>query len=220
MLNFAGRPTVMSWEAEHVPAILNVWFGGSEAGDAIADVVFGDVCPSGKLTMTMPRSVGQVPVYYNHFNTGRPKADDTHFEKFRTGYIDSPNSPIYPFGYGLSYTNFEYSDFTLSADQMTADGSITASVVVTNTGKYDGDEIVQLYLRDVVGSMSRPVKELKGFKRISLRAGESMKVEFEITPELLKFYNFELQLVAEPGEFLAMVGPDSERLSVLPFTLK
>lgn len=220
MLNFAGRPTVMTWEAEHVPAILNVWFGGSEAGDAIADVVFGKVSPSGKLTMTMPRSIGQVPIYYNHFNTGRPKIDDSKFEKFRTGYIDSPNAPLYPFGYGLSYTTFDYSDFTLSADEMTTDGSIIASVVVTNNGKYDADEIVQLYLRDMVGSSVRPVKELKGFQRISLRAGESRKVEFEITPELLKFYNYELEFVCEPGEFLAMVGPDSERLSVLPFTLK
>ena len=220
MLNFSGRPTVMTWESEHVPAILNVWFGGSEAGDAIADVVFGKVSPSGKLTMTMPRSVGQIPVYYNHFNTGRPKADDSRFEKFRTGYLDSPNAPLYPFGYGLSYTTFEYSGFALSADEMTADGAITASVTVTNTGRYDGDEIVQLYIRDMVGSSARPVKELKGFERISLRAGESRKVEFEITPELLKFYNYELEFVAEPGEFLAMVGPDSDRLSVLPFTLK
>ena len=220
MLNFSGRPTVMTWESEHVPAILNVWFGGSEAGDAIADVVFGKVSPSGKLTMTMPRSVGQIPVYYNHFNTGRPKADDSRFEKFRTGYLDSPNAPLYPFGYGLSYTTFEYSGFALSADEMTADGAITASVTVTNTGRYDGDEIVQLYIRDMVGSSARPVKELKGFERISLRAGESRKVEFEITPELLKFYNYELEFVAEPGEFLAMVGPDSDRLSVLPVTLK
>lgn len=220
MLNFSGRPTVMTWEAEHVPAILNVWFGGSEAGDAIADVVFGKVSPSGKLTMTMPRSVGQIPLYYNHFNTGRPKADDSKFEKFRTGYIDSPNAPLYPFGYGLSYTKFEYSDFSLSADEMDQNGSITASVKVTNTGNYDGDEIVQLYIRDLVGTSVRPVKELKGFERISLKAGESKTVTFEITPELLKYYNYELEYVCEPGEFQAMVGPDSEQLAVLPFVLK
>lgn len=220
MLNFSGRPTILTWEAERVPAIMNVWFGGSETADAIADVVFGKVSPSGKLTMTMPHNMGQIPVYYNHFNTGRPKLDDSKFAKFRSGYIDSPNAPLYPFGYGLSYTEFEYSDFALSANEMTQDGKITASVTVTNKGKYDGDEIVQLYLRDLVGSSARPVKELKGFKRISLKAGESQKVEFEITPELLKFYNFELEHVCEPGEFHAMVGPNSENLSVLPFTLK
>lgn len=220
MLNFAGRPTVLSWEAEHVPAIMNVWFGGSEAADAIADVVFGKVSPSGKLTMTMPRNLGQVPIYYNHLNTGRPKGDDSKFAKFRSGYIDSPNSPLYPFGYGLSYSDFEYSDFALSADEMTADGSIKATVKVTNKGDFDGDEIVQLYIRDLVGSTSRPVKELKGFKRISLKAGESTTVEFTIDAELLKFYNFDLQHVCEPGEFHAMVGPDSEHLATLAFKLK
>ncbi len=220
MLNFSGRATIMTWESEHVPAIMNVWFGGSEAADAIADVVFGDVAPSGKLTCSMPRNMGQIPVYYNHFNTGRPKAQDVKFEKFRSCYIDSPNAPLYPFGYGLSYTTFEYSDFALSANEMTADGSIKATVKVTNTGKYDADEIVQLYIRDLVGSSARPVKELKGFKRISLKAGESAVVEFDITVDLLKYYNFELEHVAEPGEFVAMVGPNSENVSSLNFTLK
>ena len=220
MLNFSGRPTVMTWEAEHVPAILNVWFGGSEAGSAIADVVFGKVSPSGKLTMTMPRSVGQIPLYYNHFNTGRPKLDDSKFQKFVTGYIDSPNAPLYPFGYGLSYSEFEYSDFTLSANEMTQDGTITASVTVTNKGKYDADEIVQLYIRDLVGTTVRPVKQLKGFERVHIAAGKSCKVDFVITPELLKYYNYELEYVCEPGQFQAMVGPDSERVSVLYFELK
>lgn len=220
MLNFSGRATIMTWESEHVPAIMNVWFGGSEAADAIADVIFGDVVPSGKLTCTMPRNMGQIPIYYNHFNTGRPKSQDEKFEKFRSGYIDSPNSPLYPFGYGLSYTTFEYSDFALSSTEMTADGTIKASVKVTNTGNYDGDEIVQLYIRDLVGTSSRPVKELKGFQRISLKAGESATVEFDITVDLLKYYNFELEYVAEPGEFVAMVGPDSENVSSLNFTLK
>lgn len=220
MLNFSGRPTVMTWEAEHVPAILNVWFGGSEAGSAIADVVFGKVSPSGKLTMTMPRSVGQIPLYYNHFNTGRPKLDDSKFQKFVTGYIDSPNAPLYPFGYGLSYSEFEYSDFTLSANEMTQDGTITASVTVTNKGKYDADEIVQLYIRDLVGTTVRPVKQLKGFERVHIAAGKSCKVDFVITPELLKYYNYELEYVCEPGQFQAMVGPDSERVSVLDFELK
>ena len=220
MLNFSGRPTVMTWEAEHVPAILNVWFGGSEAGSAIADVVFGKVSPSGKLTMTMPRSVGQIPLYYNHFNTGRPKLDDSKFKKFVTGYIDSPNAPLYPFGYGLSYSEFEYSDFTLSANEMTQDGTITASVTVTNKGKYDADEIVQLYIRDLVGTTVRPVKQLKGFERVHIAAGKSCKVDFVITPELLKYYNYELEYVCEPGQFQAMVGPDSEQVSVLDFELK
>ena len=220
MLNFSGRPTVMTWEAEHVPDILNVWFGGSEAGSAIADVVFGKVSPSGKLTMTMPRSVGQIPLYYNHFNTGRPKLDDSKFQKFVTGYIDSPNAPLYPFGYGLSYSEFEYSDFTLSANEMTQDGTITASVTVTNKGKYDADEIVQLYIRDLVGTTVRPVKQLKGFERVHIAAGKSCKVDFVITPELLKYYNYELEYVCEPGQFQAMVGPDSERVSVLDFELK
>ena len=220
MLNFAGRPTVMTWESEHVPAILNVWFGGSEAADAIADVVFGDVSPSGKLTMTMPRSVGQIPVYYNHLNTGRPKTQDEKFEKFRTGYIDSPNSPLYPFGYGLSYTTFDYSDMTLSSTEMDANGKIMASVKVTNTGNRDADEVVQLYIRDLVGSTSRPVKELKGFQRISLKAGESKTVEFPVTVDLLKFYNYELEYVAEPGEFIVMIGGDSDNVLSQSFTLK
>ena len=220
MLNFAGRPTILSWESENVPAILNVWFGGSEAADAIAEVVFGDVAPSGKLTMSMPRNMGQIPIYYNHFNTGRPKTGDAEFEKFRSGYIDSPNSPLYPFGYGLSYTTFDYSGMSLSANEMTADATIKASVKVTNTGKMDADEIVQLYIRDVVGSSSRPVKELKGFKRIHLKAGESQTVEFEICADLLKYYNFNLEYVAEPGEFIAMIGPDSEHLLTASFNLK
>lgn len=220
MLNFSGRPTLMNWESEHVPAILNVWFGGSEAADAIADVVFGDVVPSGKLTMTIPRNMGQIPVYYSHFNTGRPKQDDNRFEKFRTGYLDSPNSPLYPFGYGLSYTTFDYSDFTLSANEMTAGDTIKASVKITNTGKYDADEIVQLYIRDLVGTTVRPLKQLKGFKRIHLKAGESATVDFDINADLLKYYNYDLEYVAEPGEFTVMVGPDSERLQTLPLTLK
>lgn len=220
MLNFSGRPTIMSWESEHVPAIMNVWFGGSEAADAIADVVFGDAVPSGKLTMSMPRNMGQIPVYYNHFNTGRPKQQDVKFEKFRSGYIDSPNAPLYPFGYGLSYTTFDYSDLTLSAKQMTSDGSIRASVKVTNSGKYDADEIVQLYIRDMVGTSARPVKELKGFKRVHIKAGETATVDFDINVDLLKYYNFDLEYVAEPGEFTVMVGPDSEHVQSGSFTLK
>lgn len=219
MLNFAGRPTVLDWESKNVPAILNVWFGGSEAADAIADVVFGDVNPSGKLTMSMPVNVGQIPVYYNHLNTGRPKNPaDPKFQKYRSNYIDAPNEPLYPFGYGLSYTDFAYGDFTLDNDKLDKDGRITATVKVTNTGDRAGDEVVQFYIRDVVGSVARPVKELKHFERISLEPGESRTVSFNITPETLKFYDYDLDYVAEPGEFQVMAGPDSRRVTSLSFT--
>lgn len=219
LVHFSGRPTVLSWEEENVPAILNVWFGGSEAADAIADVIFGDVVPSGKLTTSFPRNVGQVPIHYNEFNTGRPLLGGW-FTKFQTGYLDSPNTPLYPFGYGLSYTTFEYSDITLSANSMTENGKITASVTVKNTGNYDADEIVQLYIRDLVGSVSRPVKELKGFERISLKKGESKTVTFTIDAELLKFYNSELNFVCEPGEFNIMIGPNSRDVKTASFELK
>ena len=210
LLNFAGRPTVMTWEQQHVPAILNVWFAGSETGDAICDVLFGDKSPSGKLTMSMPKNMGQIPIYYNHLNTGRPVEDGIQkFVKFQSNYLDVRNEPLYPFGYGLSYTTFEYSDITLSSEQMSADESITASVTVKNTGNYDADEVVQLYIRDVVGSISRPVKELKGFQRIYLKAGESQMVNFTITPDLLKFYDYNLNYVLEPGSFIIMIGPNS-----------
>lgn len=217
MLNFAGRGTVMNWENENLPAILQVWFGGSEAADAICDVVFGDKCPSGKLTTSFPKAVGQLPLYYNHLNTGRPA--ETWFTKFRSNYLDVDNDPLYPFGYGLSYTTFTYGELALDATTMDQNGKITASVTVTNSGKYDATEVVQLYIRDMVGSISRPVKELKGFERISLKAGESRNVQFEITPELLKFYNAELKHVCEPGEFQVMVGGDSKNVQTATFTL-
>lgn len=221
MLNFSGRPTVMTWEAENVPSILNVWFGGSEAADAIADVVFGDVNPSGKLTMSMPYNVGQIPVYYNHTNTGRPKNPaDNSFQKYRSNYIDAPNEPLYPFGYGLSYTDFKYSDFSIDNSTLNVDGTITATIRVTNTGDRAGDEVVQFYIRDVEGSVARPVKELKHFERISLNPGESKTVSFAITPEDLKFYDYNLEYVAEPGEFQIMAGPDSKHVDTLSFTLK
>lgn len=221
MLNFSGRPTVMTWESEHVPAILNVWFGGSEAGDAITDVVFGRVSPSGKLPATMPRNVGQIPIYYNHLNTGRPVSKDWKgFVKYASNYVDVPPTPLYAFGYGLSYTTFEYSDFRLSATELSAGGSIRAEVNVTNTGRRQGDEVVQFYTRDLVGSISRPVQELKHFERISLEPGESKVVSFDITVEDLKFYNYNLDYVAEPGEFLVMVGPSSDKVQQLKFLLK
>lgn len=220
MLNFAGRPSVLTWESENVPAILNVWFGGSEAADAIADVVFGDVNPSGKLTMSMPWNVGQIPVYYNHLNTGRPKNEaDPSYQKYRSNYIDAPNEPLYPFGYGLSYTDFAYGDLTLDGTSLDTDGTITATVKVTNTGKRAGDEVVQFYIRDMEGTVARPVKELKHFERITLQPGESKDVSFAITPEALKFYDYNLDYVAEPGEFQVMVGPDSRRLQSKSFVL-
>lgn len=207
---FTGRPLTLTWEQEHVPAILNVWFGGSEAAYAIGDVLFGDVNPSGKLTMTFPKNVGQIPLFYNHKNTGRPLPEGKWFEKFRSNYLDVDNDPLYPFGYGLSYTNFQYSDITLSAPTMGQDGSVTAMVTVTNTGKYDGAEVVQLYIRDLIGSITRPIKELKGFDKIFLKAGESKTVSFKITPELLRFYDYELNYVAEPGDFDIMIGGSSQ----------
>jgi beta-glucosidase len=217
---FTGRPLTLTWEQEHVPAILNVWFGGSEAAYAIGDVLFGDVNPSGKLTMTFPKNVGQIPLFYNHKNTGRPLPEGKWFEKFRSNYLDVDNDPLYPFGYGLSYTNFQYSDITLSAPTMGQDGSVTAMVTVTNTGKYDGAEVVQLYIRDLVGSITRPVKELKGFDKIFLKAGESKTVSFKITPELLRFYDYELNYVAEPGDFDIMIGGSSQSVKTAHLSLK
>lgn len=220
LLNFSGRPTVMNWESEHIPAILNVWFGGSEAADAICDVVFGDKVPSGKLTMSMPQAVGQEPLYYNHQPTGRPVPEGTkEFRKYQSNYLDVRNDPLYPFGYGLSYTTFSYSDLQLSATEMSPTGSVEASVTVTNTGNVDATEIVQLYIRDLVASVSRPVKELKGFERITLKAGESRKVTFAITPETLKFYNYDLKYVLEPGDFNIMVGPNSRDLKTAKLTV-
>ena len=217
---FTGRPLVLTWEEEHVPAILNVWFGGSEAAYAISDVLFGDVNPSGKLTATFPQNVGQIPLFYNHKNTGRPLEEGRWFEKFRSNYLDVSNEPLYPFGYGLSYTTFAYSDIHLSSTEMSADGELTATVTITNTGSRDGAEVVQLYIRDLVGSVTRPVKELKGFEKIFLKAGESRKVSFSITPELLKFYNYDLQFVCEPGDFDVMIGGNSRDVKKARFLLK
>ena len=206
---FTGRPLALKWEQDHVPAILNVWFGGSEAGYAIADVLFGDVNPSGKLSTTFPQNVGQVPLFYNHKNTGRPLPDGQWFQKFRSNYLDVSNDPLYPFGYGLSYTTFSYSDIKLSSTSLKGNQTLTASVTVTNTGKYDGKEVVQLYIRDMVGSVTRPVKELKGFQKIELKAGESKTVSFSISPNDLKFYNYDLKYDWEPGEFKIMIGGNS-----------
>jgi beta-glucosidase len=216
---FTGRPLVLKWESENVPAILNVWFGGTQAAPAIADVLFGDVNPSGKITATFPQNVGQVPIYYSHKNTGRPLAEGKWFSKFRSNYLDVSNDPLYPFGYGLSYTTFSYGDIKLSAPSLKTGGSITAKVTVTNTGKMEGKEVVQLYTRDVVGSLTRPVKELKGFQKISLKPGESKEVTFTLTAEDLKFYNAELQYVAEPGGFQLFIGTNSRDLKSADFKL-
>ena len=217
---FTGRPLTLTWEQENVPAILNVWFGGSEAAYAIGDVLFGDVNPSGKLTMTFPKNVGQVPLFYNHKNTGRPLQAGKWFEKFRSNYLDVDNDPLYPFGYGLSYTTFDYSDIAMSAPTLTQNGAATAVVTVTNTGKRDGAEVVQLYIRDLVGSITRPVMELKGFQKIFLRAGESKTVSFKITPDLLRFYDYDLNHVAEPGDFTIMIGGSSQAVKTAKLTLK
>lgn len=216
---FTGRPLVIKWENENVPAILNVWFGGSEAGFAVADVLFGDVNPSGKLSTTWPQNVGQVPLYYNHKNTGRPLPDGKWFEKFRSNYLDVSNDPVYPFGYGLSYSNFNYSDVKLSNNTLKAGQTITATVTVSNNSKVDGKEVVQLYTRDLVGSISRPVKELKGFQKIELKAGESKTVSFNISVNDLKFYNNDLKFVAEPGDFKLFIGGNSRDVKEASFKL-
>lgn len=216
---FTGRPVVLTWEHEHVPAILNVWFGGSEAAYAISDVLFGEVNPSGKLTMTFPQNVGQIPLYYNHKNTGRPLGEGKWFEKFRGNYLDVTNDPLYPFGYGLSYTSFQYSDIRLSSASMSPNEPITATVTLTNTGSRDGAEVVQLYIRDIVGSITRPVKELKGFNKVFLKAGESREITFTVTPEMLKFYNYDIEFVYEPGEFDIMIGGNSRDVKTSRFTL-
>ena len=209
MLNFSGRPTVLTWEEANVDAILNVWFGGSEAADAICDVVFGDVAPSGRLTMTFPRATGQVPMYYNHLNTGRPVPEGTKdFRKYATNWLDNVNDPLYPFGYGLTYTTFSYGKPTVTGSGRT----FKASVTVTNTGGRDAVEVVQLYVRDHVASIARPVKELKGFSRVTLKAGESRQVTFDITEKDLSYYDAEGRLVFEPGVFSIMLGHDSSSL--------
>jgi beta-glucosidase len=216
---FTGRPLVLKWENEQVPAILNVWFGGTEAGDAIADVLTGDVNPSGKLTTTFPQALGQVPIFYNHKNTGRPLGEGKWFEKFRSNYLDVSNEPLYPFGYGLSYTTFAYSPVKLSTGTLRPGQALTATVTVTNTGSRDGQEVVQLYIRDLVGSITRPVKELKGFKKVLIKAGQSTTVSFTISVEDLKFYNSDLKFVAEPGDFNLFIGGNSRDVQQANFTL-
>ncbi|RLD86619.1 MAG: beta-glucosidase BglX, partial [Bacteroidetes bacterium] len=212
-----GRPLTLSWENENVDAIIEAWHGGVEAGDALADVLFGDYNPSGKLTTTFPRNVGQIPIYYNYKNTGRPLIEEF---KFTSKYLDVPNDPLFPFGYGLSYTNFNYSNFKLNSKVMNANDKLVATVTVTNTGNFDGEEVVQLYIRDLVASVSRPVKELKGFKKIALKKGETKQVSFEISEDDLKFYKSDLSFGTEPGDFEIFVGGNSRDVLKESFILQ
>ena len=203
---FNGRPLTIPWIAEHVPAILEAWFPGTRGGEAIADILFGDAVPSGKLVTTFPHSLGQVPLYYNHKNTGRPYSPDSYFT---SRYLDETNDPLFPFGYGLSYTTFAYSGLQLSDSVMTGSQPLNVSVAVTNTGNYDAEEVVQLYVRDMVGSVTRPVKELKGFKKVLIKKGESVTVSFALTEADLRFYDANMNFVSEPGEFRVFVGGKS-----------
>lgn len=223
LLNFAGRATELSWESEHVDAIMNVWYG-SECADALCDVLFGEVSPSGRLTVSMPKHIAQCPLYYNQLNTGRPVADTDPYRVFSSNYIETTNGPLYPFGFGLTYTSFVYSQVKLSSDTMRKDGKVTASVEVKNTGNYDADEVVQLYIRDLEASISRPVMELKGFHRIHIPAGETRKVEFVISPELLMYYRPKflpdgsysldtMEKVIEAGDFHIMIGANCKQVS-------
>lgn len=206
LLAMAGRPLTLEWSHENIPAIVNTWHLGTMAGKAIAEVLFGDHNPSGKLTMTFPRNVGQVPVYYNMKNTGRPFSAEN---KYTSKYIDVSNTPLYPFGHGLSYSTFSYSDIELSQKSITQNETLTLSVNIKNTGQYNGKEVVQLYIRDLVGSVTRPVKELKGFQKISLKAGESRKVTFSITTQDLAFYTRDMSFKAEPGDLEVFIGTSS-----------
>ncbi|MEP6464748.1 MAG: beta-glucosidase BglX [Parafilimonas sp.] len=216
---FNGRPMTLLWEDAHVNAMLDVWFPGTEAGNAIADVLFGSYNPSGKITATFPQNVGQIPIYYNHKNTGRPlNPGDGH--KFKSDYLDVTNEPLYPFGYGLSYTNFSYGDIRLSKTEVSGTESLTATVTVTNTGNHDGEEVVQMYLHDKVASITPAVKELKGFQKIFLKKGESKDVLFNINHSDLMFYNSDIKLVAEPGEFDVMIGGNSRDVKSAGFELK
>ena len=220
MVLVTGRPLTLVEEDATMDAILNVWSPGSEGGRAVAEVLFGDVNPSAKLTTTFPRSVGQLPLYYNHKNTGRPHPDNEPYKKFVSCYMDEVNAPLYPFGYGLSYTTFEYGPVTLSSSEMPQDGSVTASVTVTNTGSMDGEEIVQLYIHDIFSTSTRPVKELRGFRKVRIPTGESVRVDFQLTKVDLSYYNHDLEWVCEPGDFEIMIGPDSRSVKTTLLTVK
>ena len=217
---FNGRPLTLQWEAAHVPAILDAWFGGTEAGDALADVLFGEVNPCGKLTMTFPKNVGQIPLYYAHKNTGRPLKEGQWFQKFRSNYLDVDNDPLYPFGHGLSYTTFSYGEPELSAATLSRGEKLTVTVQLHNTGEYEGKEVVQLYVRDPVASVTRPVKELRGFKKVFLKAGERTAVSFDLDDTMLGFYDAEGNYCVENGEFQVFVGPSSQTKNQASFVLR
>ncbi|MEO6915233.1 MAG: beta-glucosidase BglX [Chitinophagaceae bacterium] len=211
-----GRPLTLNWEDDHMDAILETWFLGTEAGNAIADVLFGDYNPTGKLTITFPRNVGQIPIYYSAKNTGRPMDENN---KYTSKYLDVANTPLYPFGYGLSYTTFSYSDIILSKKELRAGESLDVKFKLTNTGEFGGEETAQLYIRDMVGSVTRPVKELRGFHKIPLKKGESKDITFTLTPEDLKFYNIDMKWVSEPGAFKVFVGSNSRDVKEAGFIL-
>lgn len=213
VLLMAGRPLIFNWTADNVPAIMYTWWLGSEAGNAMANVLFGDYNPAGKLPMTFPRNEGQIPLYYNSLSTGRPSKNDKD-RNYRSAYLDSPNSPKYAFGYGLSYTTFDYSGLNLSKTQIGMNDKITVSFTLKNTGKYDGEEVVQLYLQDKFASLVRPVKELKDFQKIMLKAGDSKTITFNIDKEKLSFYNQQLKWTAEPGDFKLMIGTASDNIKL------
>jgi len=212
-----SRPLTLTWEDENIPAILETWFSGTESGNAVADVLVGNYNPAGRLTTTFPRNVGQIPLYYNHKNTGRPY-DGLSNEKFKSRYIDSSNDPLYPFGYGLSYTTFSYSPIKLNKATLAAGQTIQATIEVKNTGNFDGEEVVQLYLQDIYGSVTRPVKELKGFQKMFIKKGETKTVTFTLTEEMLKFYNSDLKFAAEKGDFNLYIGANSRDNQTSRFT--
>jgi beta-glucosidase len=213
-----GRPLTLPWESQHASAILESWFGGTQAGNAVADVLFGAYNPAGKLTMTFPQSVGQIPIYYNHKSTGRPYVGEL-LDKYKSRYLDAPNDPLYPFGFGLSYTTYTYGKPSVSQASLRPGQGLDVTVTVQNTGRYAGEEVAQLYLRDLVGSSTRPVKELKSFQKIMLKPGESRQLTFHLTPDDLKFYNDDLKFVAEPGEFQVFVGGNSRDVQMASFSL-
>jgi beta-glucosidase len=201
-----GRPLTINWIAENIPAVVEAWFLGDQTGNAIAEVLFGDYNPSGKLPVTFPRSAGQIPIYYYQKSTGRPFEE---YDKYTSKYLDSPNTPLYPFGYGLSYTSFNYKNIRVDKTKIYESDSLTVSVDVTNTGKLEGDEVVQLYIQDVVASVTRPVKELKGFRKIKLKSGETRTVVFKVTTDMLSFLDNNLKRIVEPGVFNVMIGGNS-----------
>ena len=219
MILYNGRPMTIDWESKNMDAILDVWFGGTEGANAVADVLFGDQSPQGRLTTSFPVHVGQIPVYHAMLNTGRPYHGEA-FSKFKSNYLDIPNEPLYPFGYGLTYSSCQYGNPDISNATLQGGGTIKVSIPVMNSGTRPVTETVQMYIRDVVGSISRPMKELKGFEQITLQPGESKTVSFDIKESLLKFYNTRLEYIAEPGLFEVFVGPNARDVKKVDFVLK